>query len=102
MKKLRKELLSVLCLCMMLGLTACGSRNDMNDQTPNDSNMNNATENTQDKLTGDHNDDSMIEENDGVIDDLGTAVGEGINDIGTGVENITDDMTEDHKDSAQK
>ena len=102
MKRLRKEILSVLCLCIMLGLTACGSRNDMNNQAPTDSNMNDATENTQDHLTGDRNNNSMTDGNGGVVDDLGTAVGEGINDIGNGVENITDDLTGNYKDNTKK
>ena len=108
MKKFKKEILYVLCLCVMLGVTACGSRNDMNDQTPMDSNMNDATENTQGTTTGKEDDAQSTDRNEnnhttdgngGVIDDLGDAVGEGINDIGDGVENLTDDMTGDHKNT---
>ena len=102
MRKLSKEILSVICLCVMLALTACGSNNDMNNQTPAENNMNDATENTQDNLSGDRNDNSMTDGNGGVIDDLGTAVGEGINDIGNGVENITDDLTGNNRDNIQK
>ncbi len=67
MKKFRKEFLFVLCFCMMLGLAACG-RDDMNNTTDG---------------------------NGGVVDDLGDAVGEGIEDIGNGVENLSDDVTRD-------
>lgn len=83
MRKLRKDFLFVLCLCVMLGLTACGSGDDMNGTT-DQKHMNNATESTY----GNGNDSGR-----GVVDDLGDAVGEGINDIGDGVEDFTDDMT---------
>lgn len=86
MKKFKQIMLSVLCICVMLGTTACGSRTDTNDAVPNDTNMNDATE-------GDHN--APME--DGSVDDIGDAVGEGLNDIGTGIEDFADDMTEDRK-----
>lgn len=58
MKRFRKEFLFVLCLCVMLGLTACGSRDNMDNQSPTDNNnMNNATESTQGTMTG--QDDNM-------------------------------------------
>ena len=75
MKKLRQVMLSALCLFVMLGTVACGSNNN-----PNDNNMNDATE-------GNYNDDN------GVVDDIGDAVGDGVNDIGNGIKDITDDMT---------
>lgn len=82
MKKFKQIMLSVLCICVMLGTTACGSRNDTSDVVPNDTNMNDATE-------GDHN----APMDNGYVDDVGDAVGEGLDDIGNGVEEFTDDMT---------
>ena len=90
MKKFRKAILPLLCFCLMLGVTGCGSNDNRDDQAPIENNMNDATENTQDHLT---------EDNGGVIDDIGDAVGEGINDIGDGVEDLTDDLTGDYRDN---
>ena len=87
------KILSVLCLCLLLGLTGCGSNDNRDEQAPIENNMNDATENTQDHLT---------EDNGGVIDDIGDAVGEGINDIGNGVEDLTDDMTGDRANTQDK
>ena len=96
------KILPLICLCLMLGVTACGSRDDMNNQNPSENNsMNNATENTQENTTG--RDDNMQStdrnENGGLVEDIGDAVGEGINDIGNGVEVFTDDMTGDYREN---
>ena len=82
MKKFKQVMLSALCLFVILGTTACGTRNNTNDVIPNDNNMNNATEGNYNNNTGN-----------GVVDDIGNAVGNGVNDIGNGIKNITDDMT---------
>ena len=82
MKRFKKLMLSLLVLSVMFVATACGSRNDTMDPLPNDSNMNNATEGNYNNNTGN-----------GVVDDIGNAVGNGVNDIGNGIKNITDDMT---------
>lgn len=77
MKKVKKLMLVICCVAIMVGITACG---DMGT-TPNDNN-NDVTEGTEKKNT-----------DDGVVDDIGNAVGDGINDIGNGVKDMTDDVT---------
>ena len=84
MKKLRQVMLAVLCLFVMLGTVACGSNNNTNDMLPNDNNMNDATE-------GNYNNGN------GVVDDIGDAVGNGVNDIGNGIKVITGDMTDNQR-----
>ena len=81
MRKFKQVMLSVLCLSVILGTAACGSRNDTNNANPNDNNMNDATEG------------NYYNDGNGVIDNIGDAVGEGMDDIGNGIENITDDVT---------
>ena len=44
MRKFKQVMLSVLCLFVILGTAACGTRNNTNDMIPNDNNMNDATE----------------------------------------------------------
>ncbi len=73
MRKFRRGILPLLCLCLMLGVTACGSRDDMNNQAPSDNNsMNNATENTQGNTTGqsDNMQSTDRNENSGVVDQM--------------------------------
>ena len=77
MKKVRKAILTMLCLGLIMGTVACGTMDDTNDNGASGNN-NNVTEGT-DKTN--------------IIDDVGDAVGDGVEDVGEGVKNITDDMT---------
>ena len=79
MKHFKRTIVAILCLCVMLGVTACGGTN--NNDTGNGQN-NDVTDGT-----------DRRNDNGGVIDDVGDATGNVIDDIGNGVENITDDMT---------
>lgn len=82
MKTVKKSLLAILCLGVILSVTACGAR----DNNTGDSMTNDATENT----GNDHRDD-MTDNNIG--NDIGNAIDDGVNAIGDGVENMTDDLT---------
>ena len=77
MRNWKRSLVILLCMCVMCGTVACGN----NGMEQNDTN-NDVTEGNDQK-----------KRDDGVIDDVGDAVDEGINDIGNGVEDITDDIT---------
>lgn len=95
MKKLKKIILTMLCLGVIFGTTACGTGNnntgdDAANQTPTEQNNtnNDVTEGTdKNKSQG------------GVVDDIGNAVGDGINDIGDGVKDMTDDMTDNNNNN---
>ena len=75
MKKWSRTCLAVLCLCIVLGVTACGTGNDTvrddaaNDTTTDQNNAGNA------------------------IDDMGNAIDDGVNAVGDGMENMVDDLT---------
>lgn len=75
----------MLCLGAILGTTACGMRNDTDnnatDRTPNEQNNtnNDVTEGTDRK-----------DQDGGVIDDIGNTTGNVIDDIGNGIKDMTD------------
>lgn len=73
MKKFKKIIVAMLCLCVMLGMTACG-----NDDVT-------------DKNQGVVDDVGDAAGN--VVDDAGDAAGNVVDDIGNGVKDITDDVT---------
>ena len=77
MKQFKKMLLMMTCVCVMLGCVACGNR------SANDNTMNDATDTTD--MTDDTND-----RNDGVVEDLGEDVVDGVEDIGKDVEDAVD------------
>ncbi len=79
MKKFKRAILTLACLLVIFGTVACGNTGGTNDNMTNDRN-NDVTEGT------DRNNDT----NDGVINDVGDAVGDGIEDVGEGVKDITD------------
>ena len=81
MKKTKKYLLAVLCLLVALAATACSDNGKKNDQNG-----------TGTGVEQDHNNNDVTE-GDGVINDVGDAVGDGINDLGDGVKDVTDDLT---------
>ena len=96
--KLKKFLLTLMCVCMLVMLAACG-----NAGTTDDKNMSNeTTDNVNDATDGnrEHNDrndmnrDDMTNHNGGVIDDVVDGVGEGVDDVTDGVENAVDDITD--------
>ena len=64
MKQFRKLLLMLTCVGVLMSVTACGSDNtDVNDESIKNDNMNNATDNTNDK---------------GMIEEAGDKVQDGI------------------------
>lgn len=85
MIKWKKAILTVLCLGMIMGMVACGNGGN----TTNDKN-NDVTEGT------DHNNDN------GVMDNVGDAVEDGVDDIGTGVKDVTDDLTGNDQNTDNK
>lgn len=100
MKKLKKTMLSILCVCVVLSATACGARDDGKN---NDNNMSNQTQNEDNKMYDDTEND-RDDNNNNIVDDMGDAIGDGVdsvgdaigdgmNDIGDGVKDMTNDMT---------
>ena len=81
MKKWNKAFLMMLCLCVILGTTACGRAAD---PVPN-----NGDNNT---INGTPADNIGNTVGDG-IDNVGNAIDDGMNAIGNGVDNVTDDLT---------
>ena len=81
MKKFKKAILSMLCVAVVLGTTACGSRNNAGDDAANDTQT---EQNGSGNMAGDTN-------GGGAINDLGNAVGNGMEDMGQGVKDMTDD-----------
>lgn len=75
MKKFKKIIVAMLCLCIMLGMTACGN-NDVTEGTDkNDKNQ------------------GVVDDVGDAVDDAGNAAGDAVDDIGNGVKDITDDVT---------
>ena len=69
MKELKKLILAVLCVGVIFGTTACGTRNNANDNAANDTTTEqNGTNNTT-------NDDNVNDNNGGVINDIGNTAG---------------------------
>ena len=78
MKKLKKVILCMLCVGVLCSTTGCGSN------TKDDAANNTTTDkNTTTDPTKDNN-------GDGVIDDLGNAVKDGVDDVEKGVDNVRD------------
>lgn len=103
MKKFKKLVLSVLCLGVIFGTVACGNRNAEDDaandtKTEQNDTMNDVTDGRNNNNVtddGNNNNNNVTDDrnNDGVMDDLGNAVGDGIEDVGDGVKDVTDDLT---------
>lgn len=80
MKKLKKVILCMLCVGVLCSTTGCGSN------TKDDAANNTTTDkNTTTDPTKDNN-------GDGVIDDLGNAVKDGVDDVEKGVDNVRDGL----------
>lgn len=75
MKQLKKTLLALLCVGMLFGMTACGTDNAADHNTVND-----ATENGGDQ--------------DGVLEDVGRGVDDGVRDVVDGVKDGVEDITD--------
>lgn len=94
MKQLKKTAVWVLCVCAILGMTACGTKRenvntgDKTNTESTDNNMNNATEGT-----------GVDNNGDGVLDDVGDGIRNGVEDVGDGIrdgaEDLKDDVTND-------
>lgn len=87
MKKWKKAILTILCLGVMFGTVACTNMDNPDDdanKTPTEQNdTNNDVTEGKDKN----------HQNGGVIDDVGDAVGDGVNYLGDGIKDVTDDIT---------
>ena len=109
MRKVKKFLLLMMCTFVLLGTTACGSRDNADngaDQSTTDtdrynndnSSDNNSNDNTEDRTMND------ATEGDGILDDAVDDVTDGVDDITDdvtdGIDRAADDMTEDN--GAQK
>ena len=87
MKRWSKVFLVVLCLSVILGTTACGSRNNVTD------------EGTTDQAVPETTDDNVVDDMGNAvgngIDNVGNAIDDGMNAIGDGVDNMTNDLAGD-------
>ncbi len=94
MKKWNKGFLILLCLCMILGTTACGSRDNTSNEGTTDQ-----TAPEQNNMGTDTTDNNVVDDMGNAVgdgmDNVGNAIDDGMNAIGDGVDNMTDDLTED-------
>lgn len=87
MKKLKKVILSILCIGVIFGTAACGADNTQKDNAAN--NTNSATADQQDRadesVTGDRNEtDNAAKDNkndEGAVEHIGDAVKDGVKDM---------------------
>ena len=80
----------MLCLGVIFGTVACTSMENPDDdanKTPTE--QNNTNNDVTDGKDKNH-------QNGGVIDDVGDAVGDGVEDLGNGIKDVTDDVTGTH------
>ena len=92
MKKMKKILLLVTCAFVLLGTTACGSRNDADngaDQSSQDGDVRDENSNVNDATKGD----GIIDD---AVDDVTDGVDDVTDDVTDGVDKATDDLTEDN------
>ncbi len=88
----------MLCLGVVLCTVACGNMGGTDDNATNDQN-NGVTEGTDRNDTAsddtDRNDNASddTDRDDNIVEDMGDAVGDGMQDVGDGVKNMTDDAT---------
>ena len=80
----------MLCLAVASGMIAC---TDMGN-TDNNGNKNPTEQNNTNNDVTEGKDDNK--QNGGVIDDVGDAIGDGVNDLGDGIKDVTDDVTGNH------
>ena len=92
MKKMKKILLLVTCAFVLLGTTACGSRNDADngaDQSSQDGDVRDENSNVNDATKGD----GIIDD---AVDDVTDGVDDVTDDVTDGVDKATNDLTEDN------
>lgn len=96
MKTIKKSFLAILCLSVILSVTACGAR----DNNTGDNMTNDATENTdyRDDMTDNNIGDSIGNG----VDNVGNAIDDGMNAVGDGIENMTDDLTGNDENTRMK
>lgn len=94
MKKLKKILLLMTCAFVLLGTTACSSRDNADngaDQTTQDKNTD-----TQDDKNKDNRDDKNTDTmNDATGGDKNGVLDNAVDDVTDGVDDVTDDITDD-------
>ena len=100
MKKMKRFLLLMTCTFILLGTTACGSRDNAD---------NGADQSTTDRTDTEDNDDRTMNdatEGDGILDDAVDDVTDGVDDVTDdvtdGIDRAADDMTEDDKKDGQE
>lgn len=86
MKTIKKSFLAILCLSVILSVTACGARDN----------------NTDNHMTNDATENTGNTDKDNPVDDIGNAIDDGMNAVGDGVENMTDDLTGNDENSRMK
>ena len=79
MKQIKKTVVALLCVCMLFAV-GCGTKENANDNG-------NTTTNTDKKNT----------DGDGVMEDVGRGIDNGVRDVVDGVEDTVDDVTENNR-----
>lgn len=96
MKKMKKIILLMTCAFVLLGTTACGSRDNADngaDQTTTDGNRGNDNTDTMDNADDRTMNDAT--EGNGILDDA-------VHDVTDGVDEVTDDVTDGVDKAADK
>ncbi len=81
MKQIKKTVVALLCVCMLFAV-GCGTKENAN-------NNGNTTTNTDKKNT----------DGDGVMEDVGRGIDNGVRDVVDGVEDTVDDVTENNRNN---
>lgn len=86
MRQLKKTLLALLCVGVLFGMTACGNNRTTEQGTANDATDGNNTEknHADQKNTGDN----------GVLEDVGRGIDNGVRDVVDGVDDVVEDATD--------
>lgn len=98
MRQFKKTLLGLLCVCVIFVVTACGTNrttgtggaNGTADTTQTDNNnRENVDQNKKDNVNVE-NTERKNNENDGVLEDVGRGIDNGVRDVVDGVEDVVD------------
>ena len=103
MKKMKKLLLLMICTFVLLGMTACGSRDNVDNGADQSTTDTDAEKNNNDSDSTTNSDDRTMNdatEGDGILDNAVDDVTDGIDDVTDdvtdGIDKATDDLTEDN------
>lgn len=102
MKKMKRILLLITCTFVLLGTTACGSRDNADNGADQSTTDTDGTDKNSGSSDGTEDDRTMNDatEGDGILDDAVNDVTDGVDDVTDdvtdGIDKAADDMTEDN------